>query len=404
MKTDFPSKLAILLALASLCALTACGKKDAPQAGAPGAGAPPPPEVAVVSVNPHSLALTTELPGRIEATKVAQVRARVPGIVLKQSFREGSEVRAGQELFRIDSAALEAALANAGAAVAAAESALTQADIRVNRYKPLVAINAVSRQDYDDAVSQQRSATAQVAAAKAQQRTAQINLSYATVVAPISGRIGRAQVTEGALVGQGETTPLAVIQQINPIWVNLTQSSSDILKMRRAIASGQLRSLQGQPRVSLVTEDGQPYPLAGRLMFSDLTVDPSTGAITVRAEFPNPQGLLLPGMYVRAKLEEAVNASAITVPQQAVVRAAGGASVMLVGADGKVVAQPVTTGRSEGDQIVINSGLKEGDRVIVEGLQKVKPGAPVKAVAWQPAGATSAPAAAPAAASAPSAR
>jgi len=343
----------------------------------------PPPEVAVVTVEPQRIVVTTELPGRIEATRVAQVRARVPGIVQKRVFQEGSEVKAGDVLFRIDPAPFQATFSSAQAAVAKAEANLAQANLKVQRYKPLVETNAISKQEYDDALTAQKQATAELASARAAQETARLNLGYATVTAPISGRIGRAQVTEGALVGQGEATPLATVQQLDPVYVNLTQSSAELLQLRRALASGRLKSVgKDKAKVTLVTEDGRAYPHEGKLLFSDVAVDESTGAVTLRAEFPNPDRMLLPGLYVRARLEQAVSENAITVPQQAVQRDASGASVLLVGADGKVALQQVKADSSQGDKWVISEGLKPGDKVIAEGFQKAKPGAMVKPVPW----------------------
>lgn len=373
----------IAAAVWMLSLLAGCGDKTA-SAQAPG-GAMPPPEVSVVTVAPERLVMSTELPGRLEATRVAQVRARVPGIVLKRTFREGSDVKAGEVLFHIDPAQYQATYNSTQAAVAKAEANVAQANLKVQRYKPLVETNAVSRQEYDDALTAQKQASADLAAAKAAQETARLNLGYATVTAPISGRVGRAQVTEGALVGHGEATPLASIQQLDPIYVNLTQSSTELLQLRRALASGQLKSVgKDQAKVTLVAEDGSPYPHAGKLLFSDVTVDESSGAVTLRAEFPNPERMLLPGMYVRARLEQAVTENAITVPQQALLREPSGASVLLVSADDKVISQPVKAGASQGNAWVISNGLKPGDRVIVEGLQKVKPGAVVKPVPWNP--------------------
>lgn len=362
--------------------LTACGEKN-PNAQAPGPGTPPP-EVAVVTVASERIVMTTELPGRIEATRMAQVRARVPGIVLKRVFQEGSEVKAGEVLFRIDPAPFQATFNSTQAAVAKAEANLAQANLKVQRYKPLVETNAISKQEYDDALTAQKQAAAELASAKAAQETARLNLGYATVTAPISGRIGRAQVTEGALVGQGEATPLATIQQLDPVYVNLTQSSGELLQLRRALANGRLQSVgKDKAKITLVTEDGRGYPHEGKLLFSDVAVDESTGAVTLRAEFPNPERMLLPGLYVRARLEQAVSENAITVPQQAVQRDASGASVLLIGADGKVTLQPVKAESAHGDKWVISEGLKPGDKVIAEGFQKAKPGAVVKPVPWK---------------------
>lgn len=369
--------LAFVLALA---ALTACSDKPP----AAGGGAMPPPQVGVVKVTPEPIAVTTELPGRLEASRTAQVRARAAGIVLERTFREGSEVKAGDVLFRIDPAPLRAALNTANAQLARAEANLKQARARADRYAPLVKSNAISRQDYDDAVAARDQAVAEVAAAKAAVETARLNLGYATVTAPIDGRIGRALVTEGALVGQGEVTPLATIQQIDPLYVNLTQSSAELLRWRRALAEGQVQGLSAdEAKVILITEDGHEHPYPGRLLFSDITVDQSTGAVTLRAEVPNPERLLLPGMYVRARLEQGLTNAAIAVPQQAVSRNSQGASVMVVDGDGMAALRPVEVGRAHGSKWVINAGLQAGDHVIVDGLQKVRPGAPVTPVVWQ---------------------
>lgn len=368
-----------LIALATLTALAACGKKP----DATGAGGPPPTEVSIITVAPQRLAISDELPGRLEATRIAEVRARVPGIILKRAFREGSDVKAGDVLFRIDPAPLQAAFSSAQAAQARAEATAAQATVKAKRYQPLVEINAISKQEYDDAIATQKTAEADVLTARAALQTAALNLGYATVTAPISGRIGRALVTEGALVGQGDVTQLALIQQLDPIYINLTQPVNEVLKLKRALADGKLKSnSSGQAKVTLVTDNGQPYPQSGKLLFSDLSVNQSTGEITLRAEFPNPQRTLLPGMYVRARLAQGVDENAIAVPQQAVLRDGGGSVVMLVGANNKVVAQPVTTGASQGNVWIIKDGIKPGDRVIVEGLQKIKPGAPVNPVPW----------------------
>jgi membrane fusion protein (multidrug efflux system) len=292
-------------------ALGGCGRKEAPAAG-PGGGpatqAPPPPEVGVVTVTPKAVGLVTELPGRLESSRVAQVRARTPGIVLKRLFNEGGDVRAGQALFRIDDSTLRTTVASAEATVARAEATLAQATALAERYKPLVEANAISRQEYVNAQAAQKTAAADVAAARATLQSNRITLGYTNVTAPISGRIGRALVTEGALVGQGEATPLAVVQQIDPMYVNFTQPAADVLRLRRAVESGAVRRTGGAGNatdVRIVLEDGSEYPQPARLLFSDLTVDPSSGQITLRASVPNPGGVLLPGLYVRVKLEQA---------------------------------------------------------------------------------------------------
>ncbi|HSC64104.1 MAG TPA: efflux RND transporter periplasmic adaptor subunit [Caldimonas sp.] len=400
------------LLVIAVAALVACGAKtDTAPAAAPGkgpgaGGGPPPAEVGVVTVKPQPVGLVTELPGRLEASRVAQVRARVPGILLKRVFVEGSDVKAGQLLFQIDSAPLQSQVAAAQAQIARAQANLAQAAAQAERYKPLVEANAISKQDYINAVAAQKTAEADVAATKASLQSAQINLGYASVTAPISGRIGRALVTEGALVGQGEATPLAVIQQINPMYVNFTQSTTELLELRRALESGRFKAAGSADAASvgIVLEDGSVYPQPGKLLFSDLSVDPTSGQITLRAEVPNPRGLLLPGMYVRVRLEQAQTPTGIVVPQQAVQRGSTGDSVMVVDAEGKVSPRPVKVGTAQGGNWVILDGVKTGEMVMVDGFQKLRGAAPVKPVRWQPAGASSAPAngAGPAASSAAS--
>ncbi|AMP68720.1 efflux RND transporter periplasmic adaptor subunit [Ralstonia solanacearum] len=370
----------------TVVALAACGNK---QAQGPGGAGMPPTEVGVVTVQPHAVGLTTELPGRLEATRVAQVRARVAGIVLKRTYQEGSDVKAGDVLFRIDPAQYQASLDSAKAQLARAEATQTQAQLKAERYKPLVATNAISKQDYDDAVAAAKQATADVGAARAATETAKLNLGYATVTSPISGRAGLAQVTEGALVGQGsDATLLATVQQIDPIYLTFTQSSTEVMRLQEALKAGKLAAASDTAaKVTLVTEDGRVYAQTGKLYFSDLTVDQTTGSITLRAIFPNAERTLLPGMYVRARLEQAVDQQAITVPQQAVSRGADGSTVMTVNAEGKVAPRKVQADRAVGTEWIVSSGLQAGDKVIVDGLQKVQPGAPVKPVAWHAGGA-----------------
>lgn len=382
--------------------LAACGASDKP--AAPAASAPPPAEVGVVTVAPRDVGLLAELPGRLEASRVAQVRARAAGILQRRVFTEGSNVRAGQLLFRIDAAPYQAAYESAQATLARAQANLSQAAALAERYKPLVEANAVSKQEYAAAVASQRQAEADVAVGRAAVQTARINLDYASVTAPIGGRIGRALVTEGALVGQGESTQLAVIQQIDPMYVNFTQSASEVMRLRKALDTGKLKRASGAEAASVrvLLEDGTPYAQSGRLLFSDLSVDQGTGQITLRAELPNPGGVLLPGLYVRVQLEQATAGNAITLPQQAVTRASSGDTVMVVGSDGKVAPRVVKVGNAQAGQWVILDGLKSGEQVMVDGFQKLRPNTAVKAVPWQPVAAASSAAAAPVAtASAP---
>lgn len=403
------------LALAVL--LAACGKGDskAPQGGGAPGGGMPPPEVGVIVATPGDVGLVTELPGRLESSRVAQVRARAAGILQSRLFREGSDVRAGQPLFRIDSAPYAAAVESSQATLARAEANLSQASALAERYKPLVEANAISKQDYANAVAAQKQAEADVAAGKAAVQTSRINLGYASVTAPISGRIGRALVTEGALVGQGEATQLAVIQQINPMYVNFTQSASEALRLRRAMETGTLKRAGADgAQVRIVLEDGSTYAQPGRLLFSDLSVDQATGQVTLRAEVPNPKGDLLPGLYVRVQLEQAQASNAIAVPQQAVTRTENGDTLTVVGADGKLSTRPVKITAGQNNRWIVTDGLKAGEQVMVDGFQKLMmmpPGSPVKAVPWQPPGtaaaarpAAAASAAAPAAAPAAAAK
>ena len=387
-----PLALTRALSLTLALMLAACG--DKPPVGPPG-GAMPPAEVGVVTVTPGEIGLVTELPGRLEASRVAQVRARAAGIVLERLFREGSDVRAGQPLFRIDAAPYAATYASAQAGLAKAQANLGQTTQLAQRYQPLVEAHAITKQDYANAVAAQQLSEADVAAARAAVQTAGINLGYASVKAPISGRIGRALVTEGALVGQGEATPLALIQQIDPMYVNFTQSAADVLALRRGLDAGRFKRAAGTEAASVkvLLEDGSQHSRTGRLLFSDLSVDPTSGQVTLRAEVPNPGTVLLPGMYVRVQVEQATVTNAILLPQQAVTRSNQGDSVMVVGADGKVGPRPVKIGGQQNAQWVVLDGLKAGDQVMVDGFQKLQPGATVKPVPWR-AGAVPASAAA----------
>ena len=394
-----PNPLKLTLSAVGLAALLAgCGPSSPPPAGP--AGGMPPAEVGVVTVTSGDVGLVTELPGRLEASRVAQVRARATGILQKRLFTEGSDVKAGQALFEIDAAPYQATFASAQAGLAKAEANFMQASAQAERYKPLMEAKAISPQEFMNAQAASKQAEADVAIGKAAVQTARINLNYAAVAAPIAGRIGRSLVTEGALVGQGEATPLAVIQQIDPMYVNFTQSAGEVMKLRRAMENGQLKraGTGNAASVRLVLEDGSEYARAGKLLFSDLTVDATTGQITLRAEVPNPGGTLLPGLYVRVRLEQAKAGNAITLAQQAVTRSPQGDSVMVVGSDGKVSPRPVKVGGQQNGQWVILDGLKTGEQVMVDGFQKLRGGAPVKAVPWQ------APASAATAASASAAR
>jgi membrane fusion protein (multidrug efflux system) len=384
-----PSKVGFVhgMIAALVLSLAACGAKDG--ASEPGK-APPPPSVGVVTVTDQVVALQTELPGRVSPVRVAQVRARVNGVVLKRLFREGSEVKAGQVLFEIDSAPYRASADSAQASVAKAQANLEQANALVARNQPLVQENAISKQDFATLVTNQKQAAADVSAALAAATSANINLEYATVRAPISGRIGQSLVTEGALVSQNEATALAVIQQTDTVYVNFTQSSAEVLRLRKAIAAKQMRrKTDGSVPVRVVLDDGSELPQSGKLLFADLTVDPTSGQITLRAEVPNPDGLLLPGQYVRVRLSQAELPSGVLLPQQAVTRTGQGDTVLVVDADGKPTPRPVTLGGSQNNQWVILSGLQKGEQVIVDGFQKMMvPGMPVKPVPWM--GATSA--------------
>lgn len=382
----FAARALPALAFALALALSACGQSAPPAGpGGPGGMPPPPAEVGVVTVTPSDVGLVTELPGRLEASRVAQVRARVAGILQKRLFTEGSDVKAGQALFAVDAAPYEAALASAQASVARAEANLMQTSAQAERFKPLVEAKAISQQEFVNAQAAQKLAEADLAMARAAVKTANINLGYARIAAPIAGRIGRALVTEGALVGQGEATQLAVIQQIDPIYVNFTQPAAEVMRLRQALDAGQLkRAGQQAAGVRVVLEDGSEYARSGKLLFSDLTVDATSGQITLRAEVPNPQGTLLPGLFVRVRLEQVQASNAITLPQQAVTRSPQGDTVMVVSADGKVAPRPVQVGGQQRGQWVILGGLQAGEQVMVDGFQKLRPGAAVKPVAWQP--------------------
>ncbi len=381
------------LALAGVFLLVACGKEPP----GPGAGGPGAPAVTVITVTAEAVPVTAELPGRTTPYLVAELRPQVTGIVKERLFKEGSEVRAGQVLYRIDPASYQAVYDSARAALARAEANLEAARLKAGRYAELVKIEAVSAQANDEAQAAQKQAQAEVSAAKAALDKARVDLDFTRVTAPIAGRIGRSAVTPGALVTANQAAALATVQQLDPIYVDLTQSSATLLRLKRDFASGKLQRTDGNAvKVQLVLEDGSVYGAEGRLAFSEVTVDESTGSVTLRAVFPNPKSELLPGMYVRARLTQGVNRDAILVPHAALNRnPRGEAQVMVVNRENQVEARIVEADQSIGDKWVVTAGLAPGDRVIVEGLQKVKPGATVQA---QEAGAAAAvPPAAPAA-------
>jgi membrane fusion protein (multidrug efflux system) len=334
------------------------------------------PQVRVETVQVQPLAISTELSGRILAPRTAEVRARVAGVVLKRVYREGSDVKQGQVLFLIDPAPFKADHDSARATLAKAEATRYQARLQAQRYSQLVDDKAVSRQEYDNARAALLQADAEVAEAKAALERARLNLGYATVTAPISGRIGRALVTEGALVGQNESTPLATIQQLDPIHADVTQSTRELNALRRALRAGELSQVgEGQAKATLIQDDGSAYPLAGKLLFSDISVDPSTNQITLRSEFPNPDLDLLPGSYVRVRLEQAVQPKGISVPQRAILRdSAGVPKVLVVDAQARISERQIVLGSAQGDRWIVSEGLAAGERVVVEGLQHVKAG------------------------------
>lgn len=361
--------------------LSGCG----PQAGT--VAASPVPDVGVVDIQAQAVTLTTELAGRTSAFQVSEVRPQVGGIIQKRLFVEGADVKAGQALYQIDPAIYQATYDSARASLAKAEASLIATRNKAARYEELVAIKAVSLQDNDDSQAALKQAQADVAAAKAAVETARINLDYTRVSSPISGRIGRSSVTPGALVSAGQSSALATVQQLDTIYVDVTQSSAELLRLRRELAGGQLKAVgTGQASVKLILEDGSVYPQAGKLQFSDVTVDQSTGSVTLRAVFPNPGGDLLPGMYVRAVLEEGREDRAILAPQQGVTRdTKGNPTALVVGADNKVELRVLKTRRTVGDKWLIGEGLKAGDKLIVDGLQKIAPGVPVNPVPATPA-------------------
>lgn len=364
-----------------------CGKQSGP--AQPRAHQAP--EVAVFTVAPQALTMSTELPGRTSAYQVAEVRPQVGGLIQKRLFTEGADVKAGVQLYQIDAATYLAAFHSAQANLAKAKANLAAAGPKVARYKELVAMDGVSRQDYDDAVAAGEQAKAEVEAAQAALEAARINVEYTKVASPISGRIGRSNVTPGALVTAGQATALTTVQQLDPIYVDVTQSSEELLRLKHEMDSGSVKKADGQAKVTLLLADGSKYALPGKLQFSDASVDPGTGNVTLRALFPNPKHDLLPGMFVRAVLETGVNEQALVVPQMGVTRDPKGAATALVlNKAGKVEQRVLQVGGTIGDKWIVKSGLDAGDRVIVEGLQKVKPGMPAVVAVSNGAGAPAA--------------
>lgn len=343
---------------------------------------PAEPQVTVHVVESAPLAVTTELPGRTTSFRIAEVRPQVSGIVLKRNFTEGSDVEAGQSLYQIDPATYQADYDSAKGELAKSEAAAAITHLTVKRYVPLVGTKYISQQEYDQAIADARQADASVIAAKAAVESTRINLAYTKVTSPISGRIGKSNVTEGALVTNGQATELATVQQLDPIYVDVTQSSNDFMRLKQSVEQGSLHKDDASSTVELVMENGQSYPLKGSLQFSDVTVDESTGSITLRAVFPNPQHTLLPGMFVRARIDEGVQPNAILVPQQGVTRTPrGDATVMIVNDKSQVESRAVVAAQAIGDKWLISKGLQPGDKVIVSGLQKARPGVQVKATA-----------------------
>lgn len=389
MKPTISKTIVLCLLTTSLgLLLSACGKKETKPS------APPPAEVSIVTVVSERVNRATELPGRINPMREAQVRARATGILLKRLFEEGSNVKQGQVLFEVDPMPLQASLKSAKASMAKTEATLKESKANVDRYKELVKINAISKQVYDQAEATLGQNEAELLATKAAVQTAELNLGYAQVVAPISGRIGKALVTEGALVSATEATQLAVIRQLDPVYFDFTQSSTEVLRLKRAMENGSLQSVSpGGARVTLILEDGTVYQHAGKLLFSDISVDPTTGMITLRAEVPNPENLLMPGMFARAQIVEGVNTNALTIPQRTIARGAAGAStVLVVNDENKVEPRTIEIDRTVGSKVVVAKGLKVGERIIVEGSQKAPPGSVVRPVPFTDSVTTNAPA------------
>ncbi len=368
------------VALAALALMAACSKEEAPPP-------PPTPTVGVVTVAQEAVTLTTELPGRIAAVETSEVRPQVSGVIRRRLFTEGAMVRSGQVLYEIEDAPYRAALGTAQGLLGAAQSQINATRLQAQRYGQLVALNAVSKQEADNATASAQQARANVAAQRAAVEAARVNLNFTRIKAPISGRIGRSIFTAGALVQTGQTDALATIQRTDTVYVDVTQSAAQLLDLKAAMASGGVTRGDGTARVQLILPNGQTYPIEGRLQFAEVTVDPATGAVTLRASFPNPNGLLLPGMYVRAKLVEGIRSQAIMAPQEGITRdPRGKATAMVVTAQNKVEQRNVVTDRVIGDKWIVTSGLKPGDKLIVEGLLNLRPGTTVKPAAPQQVG------------------
>lgn len=372
----FRLPLYLCVSLAAAGALAGCKKQQAARQP------PPPPEVGVVTIHAQPVSLTSELPGRTSAFRSADVRPQVNGLILKRLFTEGDDVKQGQQLYQIDPAPYQAALDSAKAAVQRAKASVTVAQLTVDRDRPLVKASAVSRQDLDNAIATLEQGKADLASGEASVESANVNLAYTRVFSPISGHSGRSSVTEGALVTANQTTPLVTITQLDPIYVDVTQPVTTLLRLKRELASGKLK-LAGanQAEVHLTLEDGTEYPQAGKLQFSEVTVDEATGSVTLRAIFPNPDGILLPGMFVRERIQEGVSEHGLLVPQQAVTRdMRGEPTTLVVDKDNKVERRQLTADRAIGADWLVLGGISDGDRVIVEGVQKVRPGVTVKPV------------------------
>jgi membrane fusion protein, multidrug efflux system len=365
------------VALAAALLLSACGKQAPPP--------PPPSQVGVITVQMQPVTLTTELPGRTSPYESSEVRPQVNGIITRRLFREGDMVHAGQVLYQIDPAPYAAAVANVRAALARAQASIASTASLARRYGELVKINAISRQDYENATAGANQAQADVAAQRAALASAQIDLRRTRITAPISGRIGASTFTVGALVTAAQAQPLTTIQRLDPIYVDINQSSVDLLKLRKQILAGQLSRGGAATRVGLTLEDGSEYSHKGTFQFADVTVAADTGTVTVRAIFPNPEGLLLPGMYVRAHLTEGTQAQGILAPQQAVSRdEKGNPQAFVVGAGDKLEIRPLKASRAIGNQWLVTSGLKPGDRLVMDGTMMLQPGAQVRPEAWTP--------------------